>query len=318
MSQRWYVTHDGRTRLGPYSSAQLRQMARDGSLKPDDMILLDGRGKWTRAGSTKGLYPSKQPATQPTAQQKPPRGLAPMEAIAGLTLCVILSLLVVGIFPTNRPPRVDRPELTRLDQLDEEPEEPPIPAPMPAPPKENPSVRQPDPPAPPVMPPAPPLPAPPVSGKTIIRELREKGEAIASARGNVFAEEKATADMDAYLLTLADKKASFELQVSEVTPLSIHLRPGNDFMFSFDFQPIVRPGENVALAEKPNSYPITPAIEPTALERLRRGSNATVVGTISKADHNRRNGISFFHLNLAETAISFDGAPAPPRPGFGE
>jgi DNA-directed RNA polymerase subunit RPC12/RpoP len=56
MSQRWYVTKDGRNRLGPYSDETLRQMALDGSLSPDDMILLEGGSRWTRAGNASGLF----------------------------------------------------------------------------------------------------------------------------------------------------------------------------------------------------------------------------------------------------------------------
>lgn len=52
---RYYVAANGR-RQGPYSTAQLRELAHRGSLGPSDMVLPEGRTRWVEAGSVRGLF----------------------------------------------------------------------------------------------------------------------------------------------------------------------------------------------------------------------------------------------------------------------
>jgi hypothetical protein len=63
-SSRWFLARN-KQRLGPYSSAQLKQLADAGNIIPDDMILKEGRQKWVNAGSVKGLFTAKPPSASP-------------------------------------------------------------------------------------------------------------------------------------------------------------------------------------------------------------------------------------------------------------
>src|SRR5437899_6149789 len=56
----WFVARN-KQKLGPYPASQLKQMAASGQLRPDDMVLREGEGKWTTAGSVKGLFPASTP-----------------------------------------------------------------------------------------------------------------------------------------------------------------------------------------------------------------------------------------------------------------
>src|SRR5262245_7386479 len=49
----WWFLARNKQRLGPYSSAQLKEFADAGQIQPDDMILRQGRQKWVSAGSIK-------------------------------------------------------------------------------------------------------------------------------------------------------------------------------------------------------------------------------------------------------------------------
>lgn len=55
MANQWYYTRDGE-KLGPVSDSDLRKLAADGSLKPDDQIWKEGMDGWRNAGATKGLF----------------------------------------------------------------------------------------------------------------------------------------------------------------------------------------------------------------------------------------------------------------------
>jgi hypothetical protein len=57
---RWFLARD-KQRMGPYSSAQLKQFADAGNIVPADMILKEGRQKWVTAGSVKGLFKAAPP-----------------------------------------------------------------------------------------------------------------------------------------------------------------------------------------------------------------------------------------------------------------
>jgi predicted Zn finger-like uncharacterized protein len=71
-SNQWYLARD-KKKLGPFSPAQVRQMAAAGQIGPDDMLLRDGAPKWISASSIKGLFssnavaaaPAPTPATRP-------------------------------------------------------------------------------------------------------------------------------------------------------------------------------------------------------------------------------------------------------------
>jgi hypothetical protein len=71
---RWFLARN-KQRMGPYSSAQLKQFADAGNIVPADMILKEGRQKWVSAGSVKGLFTAApRPVASPdlpVAEPKP-------------------------------------------------------------------------------------------------------------------------------------------------------------------------------------------------------------------------------------------------------
>jgi ferredoxin len=58
----WYLARN-KQRVGPLSFAQLRELAAQGELSRDDMVVQAGAQKWVAAGEVHGLFP--QPAATP-------------------------------------------------------------------------------------------------------------------------------------------------------------------------------------------------------------------------------------------------------------
>lgn len=52
----WYYSQN-RQRIGPFSWPQLQQLAAQGQLKPENMVLQEGAQKWQEARSVPGLFP---------------------------------------------------------------------------------------------------------------------------------------------------------------------------------------------------------------------------------------------------------------------
>jgi hypothetical protein len=73
MTAHWFFTRDGKQRLGPFTSDQLRQLASGGLLDPSHMVLKVGVRKWVPAGAIRGLFP-------PTPSAPPPAIAAPTSA----------------------------------------------------------------------------------------------------------------------------------------------------------------------------------------------------------------------------------------------
>lgn len=67
MADNWFLARDGK-KYGPYTSAQMRQMASGGQLLPIDMVLEEGTTKWTPAAQVETFFP----ATGITAEPPPP------------------------------------------------------------------------------------------------------------------------------------------------------------------------------------------------------------------------------------------------------
>jgi hypothetical protein len=63
-SDQWYLGR-GKKPVGPYSPAQIRQMAAAGKIGPDDMLLKEGAPKWISASSVKGLFSSNAVGAAP-------------------------------------------------------------------------------------------------------------------------------------------------------------------------------------------------------------------------------------------------------------
>jgi uncharacterized RDD family membrane protein YckC len=82
MAEAWYVTIDGE-RQGPLSAGQLKQMAANGTLGPDDLLWKEGMRQWVRCDSVRGLFPPApmaggvRPPTPPRVGGPGVRGASP-------------------------------------------------------------------------------------------------------------------------------------------------------------------------------------------------------------------------------------------------
>jgi hypothetical protein len=59
MEPTFYIAR-GKQKTGPFSLGHLKQMAGAGELRPADMVLQDGTGKWTAASAIEGVFPIAQ------------------------------------------------------------------------------------------------------------------------------------------------------------------------------------------------------------------------------------------------------------------
>jgi TM2 domain-containing membrane protein YozV len=66
MSNRWFLQHNGKTH-GPFTSAQLKQLAGSGKINRDTKVRMNEDGKWAHAVNIRGLFPemSATPAIDP-------------------------------------------------------------------------------------------------------------------------------------------------------------------------------------------------------------------------------------------------------------
>lgn len=63
MANRWFITRDGKRRAGPFSDAQLGELASLGMLLPSDMLWLEDSTRWVPARSINGLFAHEPVAT---------------------------------------------------------------------------------------------------------------------------------------------------------------------------------------------------------------------------------------------------------------
>jgi hypothetical protein len=69
MAEMWYYTSEGK-QMEPVTTAELKQLATSGMLKPTDMVWKEGMLKWVRASSTQNLFSDGvTPATKNVAPQ---------------------------------------------------------------------------------------------------------------------------------------------------------------------------------------------------------------------------------------------------------
>ncbi len=69
-TKKYYFARDDQT-YGPFSSEEMRQFAREGTLLPDDQVIKDGHGDWTIASKLPGLaslFKEAEADSLPTAQ----------------------------------------------------------------------------------------------------------------------------------------------------------------------------------------------------------------------------------------------------------
>lgn len=83
MSDSWYYTQDGKTKIGPLTFAALQQHASSGALQPTHMVRQEGEGRWMQAKAVPGLFPitSAQPVVATPAQPSPPSAI-PVQVMA--------------------------------------------------------------------------------------------------------------------------------------------------------------------------------------------------------------------------------------------
>lgn len=65
MSAEWYYTGAGEEQTGPISASELKELAKTGVLKPDDLVWRLGMPDWRPAASIKGLLPPRPPGPPP-------------------------------------------------------------------------------------------------------------------------------------------------------------------------------------------------------------------------------------------------------------
>ncbi|MEZ6139674.1 MAG: DUF4339 domain-containing protein [Zavarzinella sp.] len=71
MSQEWYYSVDG-DRQGPVGPADLKKLADQGKLRPDDLVWKDGMQDWMPAKSVKGLFSATSSQSLPAATEQKP------------------------------------------------------------------------------------------------------------------------------------------------------------------------------------------------------------------------------------------------------
>ena len=64
MLEQYYVARNNK-RVGPFSAAQLRQLAADGRLRPTDTVWKEGMDRPVPAAKVKSLFPALVPAASP-------------------------------------------------------------------------------------------------------------------------------------------------------------------------------------------------------------------------------------------------------------
>jgi hypothetical protein len=171
MATEWFIYREDE-RHGPFSSAEIRSLARTGELQPNDRLWKEGMRKKRRAGSSAKLFPQAVPAAK-TAADRPeaepdlwfddPRLVRPVFLIAGAAaLLALVTALAISVWPESQPavdpvpiprPRAAPPANQAPEPMADQ-ERPASPPPQPEPPVVAPPRREPPPPPPtPSLPP---------------------------------------------------------------------------------------------------------------------------------------------------------------------
>jgi anti-anti-sigma factor len=103
-NQQWYFARNDRM-YGPYTSAQMKQLAASGKLRHIDMVQA-GTGRWLPASQVRGLFPATSPAGPPPVPARhgvaappplPAKGPPPPPADASLPACRAPRLAAVQV-----------------------------------------------------------------------------------------------------------------------------------------------------------------------------------------------------------------------------
>ena len=82
MGKHKYVVQRGGKRFGPFSSRQLRELARQAKLKPDDIVSYEGASEGVPARAVRGLF---EGAANPNKVQSEPPSVVPSGALTSLS-----------------------------------------------------------------------------------------------------------------------------------------------------------------------------------------------------------------------------------------
>jgi uncharacterized protein (TIGR03067 family) len=96
MAESWHVAK-GKTKLGPFSREQMKQLAGAGELLPSDMVLPAGSGKWVAASTVDGVFgaPEKRPTAHPHRAPELQAGRPPAKRSTAKTVVIGCAALAV-------------------------------------------------------------------------------------------------------------------------------------------------------------------------------------------------------------------------------
>jgi hypothetical protein len=112
MATGWFIYREDE-RHGPYSSAEIRRLARSGDLQPNDLLWKEGMHKKRRAGSSAKLFPTAgpKPATARTEAESDfgfrlddPRLIRRAILMGGVAaLVALVTALAISVWPESEP-----------------------------------------------------------------------------------------------------------------------------------------------------------------------------------------------------------------------
>ena len=112
MATKWFI-YRGDERGGPYTSAEIRGLARRGELQPSDWLWKVGMPEKQLAGSSPKLFPAAaggrkpavaQPEAEPESWLDDPRLVRPALLIAGaVSLMSLATALAIAFWPAGEP-----------------------------------------------------------------------------------------------------------------------------------------------------------------------------------------------------------------------
>jgi hypothetical protein len=126
MADLWYYTSEGK-QMEPVNTAEIKQLARKGLLKPTDMVWREGLPRWIRASAAKEIFPDPLsrleqalagPASPPVAKPAPaPAPVVEPEVVEEPVLLEPMKEPARAAKP-GRPPEEDRPARPRDEAAD--------------------------------------------------------------------------------------------------------------------------------------------------------------------------------------------------------
>lgn len=171
--------------------------------------------------------------------------------------------------------------------------------------------------------------AKPIDGDVFIVHFANNLLAAANlgVTNNEIARKKAASDVEVTLASLPGKRISLTFNVKSVTETSIALQAApirSEARDYFQCHFFFNPGDTIDASQQEYTYPITPSLDQTQVERLRPGCVVNIEGTIAKfaLDPNaplRASSISqdlhrqHYNVVLTSAAIGFYNLPPLPR-----